>query len=445
MKSIRFLIILLFICSCQSGDDYSGVYNITGKTEYDNGQNAGYSQIFLNNELKTTADHDGDFAIMDVNAGTYNLKAIHSDSSGYAEVEVDVDLKGSDLDLESLLLPVPIKLLEASDVRSNSIKLTWNRCNASDFREYKIYIHHSSALDENTGTLLSIVTEINDTVLTVGEGDFWWGGSTLAPNTTYYFRVFVMNSYGRLSGSNIMEVTTSLWDNAGDFTNNYTLQLQSSFAAQGDLTGIAWDGEYFWMLYFKEQGGFNDNNKLSLVKYDHTQAITLDTVIFDDSNYFSNGITWDGTNVWLSLETYIQLVNIENKNLGKSLFAGDFTVDLAWDGENLILLDLWNKVMIINPLNGSIIHQFATPFSNIGYSGEKGVASRENEIWIINNWHREIAIVDHTGKHIGVAGVDFLQEGLTASDHRIPMCFMDEKLVIAFDSQVRIYTIEHEE
>ena len=73
------------------------------------------------------------------------------------------------------------------------------------------------------------------------------------------------------------------------------------------------------------------------------------------------------------------------------------------------------------------------------------MAARENEIWIINNWHREIAIVDHTGKHIGVADVDFLQDGFTTNDHRIPMCFMDDKLVIALDSQVRIYSLEHKE
>ncbi len=34
-----------------------------------------------------------------------------------------------------------------------------------------------------------------------------------------YFRVFVMNSYGRMSGSNILKVTASLWDHTGEFTN----------------------------------------------------------------------------------------------------------------------------------------------------------------------------------------------------------------------------------
>jgi hypothetical protein len=446
MKTLKFFLIIAIFYSCNKEDEYSGSFDINGKVKYDNGISANNSQIYLNNEFKTTTNSEGDFAINEVNAGKYTLKATSSDSSnGYSEVIVEIDLKDDDLNLGSLLLPVPVKLLEPTDVTSHSIKLIWNKCNASDFREYKIYIHNSSALDENTGTLLHITTSVNDTILSVNEGDFWWGGSTLTPNTTYYFRVFVVNSYGRMSGSNIIKVKTSLWDNADKFTSNYNIKLQVSFAAQGDLTGIAWDGYYFWMLYFEELGGYYDNNRVTLVKYDLEQGTTLDTIIFDDSNYFPAGITWDGTNIWISFETYIQSVDIENETLDKKYYAGESTVDLAWDNENLLLLDVWNKVTFINPKNGIITQQFDTPFKVIGYSGEKGITYRDGEIWIINNWHDEICILDRTGNHIGVAEVDFLQEGMTANGHRMPMCFMDEKLVIAFDSQVRIYSIEKKE
>jgi len=445
MKARIFILLIILSFSCQKETEYSGFYTIRGKIVFDNGTIAENSQIFLNNEQRATTNKDGEFIISDVNAGLYKLKAVNSDSTGYSEIETELELKKSDFDLEEMLLPVPVRLLEPTEITSHSIKLSWNKCLASDFREYKIYIHNSSALDENSGTLLHVTTNINDTILTVNKGDFWWGGSTLTPNTSYYFRIFVMNSYGRMSGSNIMEATTSLWDNPHEFTSNYTIDLESSFAAQGDLTGITWDGNYFWMLYFNEQGGFNDNNKISLVKYDHAEGINLDTLVFEDSNYFSNGIAWDDNKVWMSLETYIQSINMESKTFDKSYHAGEVTVDLSWNGENLVLLDIWNKVSILNPVNGSIIKQFITPFIDIGYGGEKGVAARDNEIWIINNWHREIAICNNSGTHIGVADVDFLHAGFTANYHRIPMCFMDDKLVIALDSQVRIYSIETKE
>jgi hypothetical protein len=445
MKTLKFFLIIAIFYSCNKEDEYSGSFDITGKVKYDNGVSAKNSQIYLNNEFKTTTNSEGDFTINEVNAGKYTLKATSSDSSnGYSEVTVEIDLKDDDLNLENLSLPIPVKLLEPSDVTSHSIKLTWNKCNASDFREYKIYIHNSSALDESTGTLLHITTSVNDTILSVNEGDFWWGGSTLAPNTTYYFRVFVVNSYGRMSGSNITKVKTSLWDNADKFTNNYYIKLQLSFAAQGNLTGIAWDGDYFWMLYFEVFGGNDLDNRITLVKYDFEQGMTLDTVIFEDSYYWPKGITWDGVNVWISFGPYIRSVNIKNEILDKTYYGGDNTVDLAWDNKNLLLLDTWNKVTFINPING-ISRQFVTPFIKIGYSGERGIAYRDNEIWIINRWHDEICILDTAGNHIGIAGVDFMKEGVIFNGNILPMCFMGDKLVIVLDSQVRIYSIQKKE
>jgi hypothetical protein len=63
MKSLTICLILVWIVSCQTGDEYTGVYAVRGKIKFDNGQIAGTSQIFLNNELKTTTDSDGDFIL----------------------------------------------------------------------------------------------------------------------------------------------------------------------------------------------------------------------------------------------------------------------------------------------------------------------------------------------------------------------------------------------
>lgn len=436
--SVVLIVTIFFGLSCQKE---TGPYSIKGIIYFDNGRIAQNSGVFLNSELKTHTNSQGEFEIHNIDAGDYRLKVTSSDGSGYSENEIEIEVS-HDITLDELLLPVPVSLLDPSDITSKSLKLSWNKCSASDFREYKIYLHFSSALDESTGTLLHISTDRNDTVFEVNAGDHWWGGSTITPNTTYFFRVFVMNEFGRMSGSNIVEAKTSIWDNPEEFTSNYAIHLESSFAAQGNLTGIDWDGNHFWMLFLIEQGGFYDNNKLTLIKYDHSQGLNLDTIIFDDSNYFSNGIARAGSNVWMSLGSYLQEVDVETNTFGKNYAAGDNTVDLAWNNENLILLDSWNKVRILNPINGSIINTFTSPLVDIGYSGEKGVAARENEIWIINNWHSEIVICDNTGKHIGVADVDFLQEGFTANYHRIPMCFMGDKLIVALDSEVRIYNVE---
>ena len=266
------------------------------------------------------------------------------------------------------------------------------------------------------------------------------------PNTTYYFRVFVMNAYGRHSGSNILGVTTSLWDNADEFTHNYKMELDFSFATQGNLTGIAWDGSYFWMQYFEEVGGADDNNRLTLVQYDLAEGTVLQEFLFEDTNLSCGGITWDGEHVWVSFYNHIKSVDLSTGEWDKTYYLGEGTIDLAWTGEYLVLLDLWNSIALLNPHNGMVGNQFDTPFKAIGYSGEKGVAARQDEIWVINWMHHEVCILDMEGNHIGVAETDFIEQGDYHINYmHMPMCFMGEKLVIAVDSQVKVYDLTRTE
>lgn len=426
--------------SCQKEDE-NLMFTIKGTVKFENGVVADNSQVFLDDEFTTTTDIEGKFIINNLSSGSYELKVRNeATTSGFTEIEESINIGKGDIE-ELMLLPLPVELHAPSLVTSTSIDLNWSRYSGSGFREYHIYIHDKSALNEETGTLLHISTDANDTTLSVNAGDFWWAGYTLSPDQTYFFRVFVMNEYGIESGSNILQVKTALWDNENEFTSNYNLELENSFAAQGNLTGIAWDGNYYWMLYVESVGGYYDNNIVTIAKYDFAEGITLDTIIFNDSNLYPMGMTWDGSNIWIAYADHIKSVDIEKEVFDKTYFIGEGAADLAFNNGHIAILDNWNVVNVLNPINGSIITNFTTPFVNIGYSGEMGIAYRDNEMWIINNWHHQICIVDDKGKHIGIAEVDFLQSGFNSNNHKAPMCFVNDKLVIALDSQVRTYTI----
>lgn len=443
MKHFMILLSVWILFSFSGCEKDSGIYDISGRALFDNGTPASRASVFLDNESRSTTDSLGYFTISDVVAGKHTLKVFTSDQSGYSESEREIEVGGGDLDLDEYLLPVPVQLLEPTGVTSKSLTLHWNRSHADDFREYKIYVHHSSALDESTGTLLHIATDVRDTILVVEEGDFWWAGSTLTPNTTYYFRVFVMNAYGRLSGSNILEVTTSLWDHPELFTHNYSMELDFSFASQGNLTGIAWDSAYFWMLYLEEMGGYYDPNRLSLVHYNLDEGTVLQEYLFDDSNYSCAGITWDGEQVWISHYANIRSVDLSTGLWDRTYQIGEGTEDMAWTGEQLILLDTWNKITLINPFNGIVSNQFDTPCKAVGFSGERGVAYRPGEIWVINTLHHEICILDPDGNHVGVVETDFIEKGMDKYIYQhLRMCFMGDRLVIAVDSEVRVYKLK---
>ncbi len=79
------------------------------------------------------------------------------------------------------------------------MEIYWNKTDANDFREYKLYMHSTSGLDETTGTLIHVSTSFNDTSVVI---------NNLSPKTGYFFRVYVMNDLGRIGGSNIVSDTT---------------------------------------------------------------------------------------------------------------------------------------------------------------------------------------------------------------------------------------------
>jgi len=85
----------------------------------------------------------------------------------------------------------------------------------NNFYEYKIYRHYHTGLDENTGTLIHVSTSADDTIFNDIGTDLEYG---LTPATTYYYRVYINNNFGRLGGSNIIGVTTNKWENENNFT-----------------------------------------------------------------------------------------------------------------------------------------------------------------------------------------------------------------------------------
>jgi len=197
MKTNNLLIILatiLFLISCEKNTNYSiegillsdgiplknAIVDIDGLEQY-----------------KTSTNSDGYFTIQDVSKGTHSLNTKKNYTNGsYIQKSYNLNINNN-LNLNELLLPNPVTLLSISiDSTNNLATIKWNKSHADDFREYKLYSHSSSGLDETTGTLEHIATNVNDTTKEIQLNSF----------TETFFRVFVLNNYGQLGGSNILSV-----------------------------------------------------------------------------------------------------------------------------------------------------------------------------------------------------------------------------------------------
>ncbi|MCP3170134.1 carboxypeptidase regulatory-like domain-containing protein [Myxococcus qinghaiensis] len=171
----------------------------------------------------TETDAEGRF-LLDVPSGRHELTVRHQDADGalterhlVAETDKVADLR----------LPRPTRLAEPVVVGAGMAEVTWNPYSGADFREYKLYRASSAALDESTGTLVHVG---------MASGTARFVDESVRPGEVYFYRVFVMNDFGRLAGSNIARLSLPVINlvQGGDFEGDVPGAAPSSFIASLD-------------------------------------------------------------------------------------------------------------------------------------------------------------------------------------------------------------------
>jgi hypothetical protein len=256
MKKLLFYILTIFsILSCT---ETNGLYSVSGQILLDDVP-VSNATVTIDNSLNwsTSTDKNGNYIIKNVNSGKHNIvirystkniskintnadqnfiPASNNDSISYVEINKEISVY-QDLILASLKLPKPVIMLPISSTTESSIVIKWSATDAEDFREYKLFRHLTSGLDETTGELVHVSTSRNDTVFT---------DTKLTPLTNYYYRVYIMNDYGKLGGSNIVSSQT--------LVKNYI--INGDFESGEDILSV-------WKNYLGEYGYYGMFGKIS--------------------------------------------------------------------------------------------------------------------------------------------------------------------------------------
>lgn len=203
-----YLFALVCFQACQS-DATEGIPGLTG-TVTSLGEPVPNASVTLVNDVinhSTTTGADGKFSFTDIEKGEYILTVKAEDeTSKFIQYQKNVSVL-NEISQENIQLPEGVTLLEPSTVTDHSVELKWTKSEISNFLEYKLYRHSTSGLDETSGELIHVATNANDTVFTDLE---------IRDSETYFYRVFVRNTFGLYGGSNIIEVSTSV----GNYVQN---------------------------------------------------------------------------------------------------------------------------------------------------------------------------------------------------------------------------------
>ena len=94
--------------------------------------------------------------------------------------------------------PIAVILNNPTNITTSSMTLRWEVSYADDFKSYKLYRSTNSSLDENS----QLVTELTNRYT------HEYTDTNLSDGATYYYRVYVEDTIGQATGSNIVTATT---------------------------------------------------------------------------------------------------------------------------------------------------------------------------------------------------------------------------------------------
>lgn len=386
------------------------------------------------NSYECLASASGSFTIANVVAGDYDLKISQEKSGGHVEKNLKASVWDQNIYI-TVKLPDPVVLSSPSHTQY-TVTLTWTRSYDEGFREYKVYRGLTPGLDETTGTLINVLTISSDTLMTDGQEMNINGG--VAPGTKYYYRVMVMDQYGKIAGSNLINVTT---DSLPSVPEMYKLEAVTNFPGNtglGLIRGIAYDGNFIWMAYSLSPGGYYDSVNVTLVKYDYQNNQTLKTLRFKDIYPEFGGLDFDGTNLWLQVTkpgNMHMLIKIDTATGGfLGTYPTDYGVrDVSAYNDVIYLNYYYEKIELINPDNGALLNTLH--YSIFPGTNSHGMLVRENEIWLtfflVNNGM--IHILDHSASLIGYVKTPV---------NDVKPCFIGNQLFLYDNTRVYIYNVQ---
>jgi hypothetical protein len=423
--------ILFMIIGCKKDD---GSYSVVGKISNVESSGSEVTVKLSNSEqsYSTNSTSSGEYEFSEVQPGEYLLLVSQNKTKGEVERTVKVIVGESNKTVD-VLLPDPVQLFCTSHP-ATSVTLNWTQSYDEGFREYKIYKGYNYGLDETTGTLIYVTTSQTDTSFI----DSTNAMNIISPSSDYYYRVFVLDDMGEIAGSNVLHVTTD------SVPHLYTLSMVTNFSTNsnfGTVAGVAFDGQYLWLVYRYDLGGFYDNDRVILAKYDNLNFNLIDTFSFHDRYEPIGGLTSDGENLWVQYSAsgtgsnFIREIDPVSK-----LILNNYNTDYGVSGlsffNNVLYLNYYYASLdLLNPNSGALLGHYILPTSG---SNDYGVAVRTDEVWI----SERLSMGGFQNNSIYVLNSDFTYKGIVKVAYDYPqICFMNNQLVVATPSRVYIYDI----
>ncbi|MBC8197012.1 MAG: carboxypeptidase-like regulatory domain-containing protein [Candidatus Marinimicrobia bacterium] len=321
--------------------------------------------------------------------GDYSGTVTVSSNNGSQSVSINMNVPAEQP-------PTAVVLTDPSNITTNSMTLAWSRNYDSDFAAYRLYYSTSPAVTENS-SLATTITDNNTNSYTV---------TGLSNSTTYYFKVYVMDTAQMTTGSNVVSASTSAILGNWVLTENIPNVTFSAVWFNSENDGYAvGESSVIYDAKIYHWGGSNWVEEVV-----HDDALDLYDVRFIDANngyavgnsgtfLYYNGVSWSEFNspTYSSIEAVFPL---SNDNIWT--YASDDIYH--WDGSEWTSTHLdisyIRDIYFINENDGWVVDQYGKMFhyNGIGWAFHSNVENyyvsngelyflNSSEGWYINNYN----------------------------------------------------------
>ena len=156
----------------------------------------------------------------------------------------------------------------------------------------------------------------------------------------------------------VVILVLSIMVTAGD------VSVLSSFSSPDQYTnGLAWDGTNLWLL-----GGFYDG----FYEITTAGAVLSQFQPSEPGGNNANGAAFDGTNLWgmflqdSSLPGEVYEYTTSGVFVSTFICPESYNIGLTWDGSNLWMSCRGNQTIYEMSTGGSVLSSFSVPYSGIG-------------------------------------------------------------------------------
>jgi hypothetical protein len=225
---------------------------------------------------------------------------------------------------------------------------------------------------------------------------------------------------------------------------HYQLVESGQIAGGGQVGGIAWDGDFVWLAYYRQIGGYYDNDEVAIVQLDADGTERVRYQYVDDYTP-PRGLAWVDGALWINFNAQggsgsqvMREIDPATGAIQRQFSTDQGTWDLDFDGSHIVLSNLWNQLQLVDPVDGSLDLSIETPMAPS--STQRGVACRPGETWLVSQASDRLFVLDERGMPKASARTDLL-----APDWNyvfdLYLAFVGDRLALVKNSRVHLLDV----